>query len=156
MTRDRTWSLPALIIHVAVLLILLSLLLQSASADEVLTSDGSRIVGEVVRHDTAVLKIKWKDILEVSLTEPGTVLLRDGQTLEIGALSHEGDQFILYPVSSDDPLVVAASEVRTFEAEAWELGEGRKRTGRINIAIEDEKGNTEKREFDLDGELHSR
>ncbi len=166
MTRDRTWNLPALTIHLAVSLILTSLSIQPAIADEVLVSDGSRIVGEVVRHDTSVLKIKtsfagtleikWKDIVEVNLTESGTVLLRDGQTLEIKALSHQEDQFILYPVSSDAPLVVAASEVKAFEAEAWELGEGRKRTGRINIAVEDEKGNTEKREIDLDGEFHSR
>jgi hypothetical protein len=166
MYRHRNWIFPALIIHFTVSLILASLFIQTAGADEVLISDGSRIGGEVLRHDTSVLKIetsfagtleiKWKDIVEVNLTEPGTVLLRDGQTLEIEAFSHEGDQFILYPASSDAPLVVAASEVKTFEAEAWELGEGRKRTGRINLAIEDEKGNTEKREFELDGELHSR
>jgi len=84
------------------------------------------------------------------------VLFRDGHTLEINALSHEGDQFVLYPVSSADPVFVEASQVKAFEAEAWELGQGRKRSGRINLAVENERGNSEKREYDLDLELHNR
>jgi hypothetical protein len=35
-------------------------------------------------------------------------------------------------------------------------GQGRKRSGRINLAVEDEQGNSEKREYDLDLELHNR
>jgi putative salt-induced outer membrane protein YdiY len=94
--------------------------------------------------------------VEVTLTEPGIVLLRDGQTLEIKAVSHEEDQFVLYPVSSVDPVFVEASQVKIFEAEAWDLGQGRKRSGRINLAVENEQGNTEKREIDLGLELHNR
>jgi hypothetical protein len=67
--------------HISSLLILLSLFLRTVSADEVLINDGSRIKGEVMRHDTTVLKlktsflgtveIKWAEIVEVTLTEPG-------------------------------------------------------------------------------------
>jgi putative salt-induced outer membrane protein YdiY len=152
--------------HISFLLFLLSLFLQPVSADEVLINDGSRIKGEVMRHDTAVLKlktsflgtveIKWEEIVEVNLTDPGIVLLRDGQTVEVKALSHEGDHFVLYPVSSADPVSVEASQVKSFEAEAWELGQGRKRSGRINLAVENEQGNSESREYDLDLELHNR
>jgi len=162
--KIRVRSGPA--IRISFLLILLSLCHQPVAADEVLISDGSRVMGDVLRHDTAVLRIKtsfagtleikWSEIVEVTLTEPGTVLLRNGQTLEVKALSHEGDRFVLYPAASADPVFVEASQVKAFEAEAWELGQGRKRSGRINLAVEDEKGNTEKREYDLDLELHNR
>ena len=74
--------------HISFLLFLLSLFLQPVSADEVLINDGSRIMGEVMRHDTTVLKLKtsflgtveieWAEIVEVTLTEPGIVLLRVG------------------------------------------------------------------------------
>jgi putative salt-induced outer membrane protein YdiY len=152
--------------RISFFIILLSLFLEPVSADEVLINDGSRIMGEVMRHDTTVLKlktsflgtveIKWEEIVEVTLTEPGIVLLRDGQTVEVKALSHEGDLFVLYPVSSADPVTVEASQVKSFEAEAWELGQGRKRSGRINLAVENEQGNSESHELDLDLELHNR
>ena len=45
-------------IQFALLLILLSLMQPLASADEVLTNDGSRLIGELVRHDTEVLSSK--------------------------------------------------------------------------------------------------
>ena len=90
------------------------------------------------------------------LSEPGTVLLADDQTLEIKAMSREGDQLILYPVTSEAPVYVEASQVKAFEPEPWELGQGHKRTGRVNLAIEDERCNSESREYDLDFEFHNR
>ncbi len=70
---------PGPAIAISFLLILLSLFLQPVSADEVLINDGSRIMGEVMRHDTAVLKIKtsfagtleidWSEVVEVKLTD---------------------------------------------------------------------------------------
>jgi len=153
-------------IQLAILLILLTFLQPLASADEVLISDGSRLIGELVRHDTEVLKLKtsfagtieidWAEVKEVILSEPGTVLLADDRTLEIKALSREGDQFVLYPVTSEAPVYVEGSQVKAFEPESWELGQGHKRTGRVNLAIEDEQGNSESREYDLDFESHNR
>lgn len=59
-------------------------------------------------------------------------------------------------MTSEKPVHVRISDVKAFELELWELGEGHKRTGRVNLAIEDERGNSEKREYDLDFELHNR
>ena len=95
--------------RISLLLFLLSLFLQTVSADEVLINDGSRIMGEVMRHDTTVLKLKtsflgtveieWAEIVEVTLSEPGIVLLRDGQTLEINVPAHTKEtSSLLYPV----------------------------------------------------------
>jgi len=166
MTTCRFQVHPDPAIHLPLLFALLSFFLPLASADEVLTSDGSRIIGEIVRHGTEVLKLEtsfagtleidWADVEEVILTEPGTVMLADDQTLEIEALSREGGQFVLYPTSSVTPVYVEASQVKAFEPEPWELGQGSKRTGRINLAIEDERGNSEKRDYDLDLEFHNR
>ena len=150
----------------ALLLISLSFFQPLASADEVLISDGSRLVGDVVSHDAEVLKLKtsfagtleidWAEVKEVILTEPGTVLLTDDQTLEIRSMSREGDQFILHLTSSADPVSIEASRVKAIEPEPWELGQGHKRTARINLAVEDERGNSEQREYDLDLEFHNR
>ena len=108
MTIRRLRVRSDMAIQLALLLILLSLLQPLASADEVLINDGSRLIGEVVRHDTGVLKLKtsfagtleidWAEVKEVIFSVPGTVLLADDQVLEIRSLSSEGDQFILYTV----------------------------------------------------------
>ena len=134
MTTRRFQVRSDMMVQFALLLVLLLFLQPLASADEVLISDGSRLIGEVVRHDTEVLKLKttfagtleidWAEVREVILTEPGTVLLADEQTLEIKALSREGDQFILYTTSSADPIYIEASRVKAFEPESWELGQG--------------------------------
>ena len=68
------------VIQFALLLTLLSFLQPLASADEVLISDGSRLIGEVLRHDTEVLKLKtsfagtieidWAEVKEVILPPP--------------------------------------------------------------------------------------
>ena len=110
MTIRRFQIRSDMAIQFAFLLILLSFLQPLAIADEVLISDGSRLIGKVVRHDTEVLKLKtsfagtleidWAEVKEVILSEPGTVLLADDQTLEIKALSREGNQFILHLTSS--------------------------------------------------------
>ena len=166
MTTRRLQIRSDMTVQFALLLVLLSFLQPLANADEVLISDGSRLIGEVVRHDTEILKLKtsfagtleidWAEVKEVIFSEPGTVLLADEQVLEIKSLSREGDQFVLYPVTSEAPVHVKGSQVIAIELEPWELGQGHKRTGRVNLAIEDERGNSEKREYDLDFELHNR
>ena len=85
MTIRKTRVRSDMAIQFALLVILQSFLLPLASADEVLISDGSRLIGELVRHDTEVLKLKtsfagtieidWAEVKEVILSEPGTILL---------------------------------------------------------------------------------
>ena len=118
-------------IKFALFFILLSLMQPLASADEVLISDGSRLIGELVRHDTEVLKLKtsfagtleidWAEVKEVIFSVPGTVLLADDQVLEIRSLSREGDQFILYPVTSEVPVYIEGSQVKAFHLRTFDV-----------------------------------
>ena len=102
-------------------------LVSTVEADEVLISDGSRLYGEVMRHDTKSLRLKtsfagtleidWAEVREVIFSEPGTVLLTDDRVLEIMSLSRDGDQYALYTVTSKKPVHVQVSDVKAFELE---------------------------------------
>ena len=102
-------------------------LVSTVEADEVLISDGSRLYGDVMRHDTKTLRLKtsfagtleidWAEVREVIFSEPGTVLLTDDRVLEIMSLSRDGDQYALYTVTSKKPVHVQVSDVKAFELE---------------------------------------
>ena len=140
--------------------------LHPARADEVLVANGDRLSGDVVRQEKAQLQLEttyagtveiaWKDVREVRFEQPNQVLLDDDTVLTVEAVSREGDQLTLRAEDPAASVTVDASRVKVIEPEAWELGQGRKLTGRVNVALENEKGNSEKSEFDLDFTVNRR
>lgn len=87
--------------YLSIILTSLMCLVTTLEADEVLISDGSRLYGDVIRHDTETLRLKtsfadtleidWAEVREVIFSEPSTVLLSDDRVLEIMSLSRDGD-----------------------------------------------------------------
>ena len=135
----------------------------TAIADEIEITNGDRLSGEIVRHEVdsvrlktsyaGTLEISWSDIVNITLNEPSIVLLKNGFTMEVEAFNRVEDEFVLQPVGASTPITISASSVYVIEPEAWELGQGHDFTGRVNVAIEDQSGNSEKNEFKLDFDL---
>jgi len=131
-----------------------------AAADEVRITNGNVLTGEVVRHTSDTLKlkttfagtieIKWSEVEAVILDEPVTVLFQDDSTLEVQSVAVEDEQFVFQQHPDAEPLTVARSRVQVIEPDDWELGQGHKFTGRVNLAWEREAGNSESTELDLD------
>jgi putative salt-induced outer membrane protein YdiY len=131
-----------------------------AGADEVRVTDGSLLQGEVVRHTTETLRlettfagtleIKWSDVETVILDEPVTVLFEDDSTLEVRMVAVEDERFVYQVNLNTEPVSVEKSRIKVIAPDAWELGQGHQFKGRVNLAWESEKGNSEKTEFDLD------
>ena len=140
--------------------------LHTVGADEVLISNGDRLSGEVLRQEkdqlrletsyAGTVEIAWKDVREVQFDQPTQVLLDDETTLSVRAVSREGDQLTLRQEPPGATVTVGVSRLKVIEPEAWELGRGRKLTGRVNVAFEDEEGNSESTEFDLDFTVNRR
>ena len=138
----------------------------AAIADEVVIVNGDRITGQVVRQDAGALRLKtayagtleieWEQVQQLILDEPVTVILNDDRVLDIDQFFREGDQYVLHPVSQAPEIKVDYAQVKVIEPDPWELGQGHNFTGRVNIAIENEKGNSEKNEFDLDFSMNNR
>ena len=126
----------------------------AAIADEVVIVNGSRITGEVVRQEAGALKLKttfagtleieWDQVQQLILDEPVIVILNDDRVLEIDQFFREGDQYVLHPVSQASEVTIDAGQLKVIEPDPWELGQGHKFTGRVNISVDNEKGNSEK------------
>ena len=149
-----------------IFLFLVSACVSMAGADEILITNGDRLSGEIVRHDVdsvrfktsyaGTLDIKWSDIEEITLDEPVTVLMKDRTFMQVESFTRVEDGLVLRPVGSATPVTVPVAIVEVIEPEAWELGQGHKFTGRVNISIDNESGNSESNEFDLDFDMNNR
>ena len=149
-----------------IFLVLVSACVSLAGADEILITNGDRLSGDIVRHDVdsvrfktsyaGTLDIKWSDIEEITLDEPVTVLMKDRTSMQVESFTRVEDGLVLRPVGSATPVTVPVAIVKVIEPEAWELGQGHKFTGRVNISIDNESGNSESNEFDLDFDMNNR
>ena len=154
------------VLHLVMVCLLMLILSGPTLSDEVLITNGDRLTGDIVRQDNETLRlktsyvgtleIKWADIVEVVLDGPTTVLLDDGKTVQVESFKRVEDEFVLLPEGSAKTITVPASNVKVIEPEPWELGQGHKFTGRINISIDNERGNSESNEFDLDFNLSNK
>jgi putative salt-induced outer membrane protein YdiY len=79
-----------------------------------------------------------------------TVLFDDDSTLEVWQVGVDDGQFVYREEQYAEPVRVEMSRVAVIAPDAWELGQGHQFTGRVNLAWENETGNSERTEFDLD------
>jgi putative salt-induced outer membrane protein YdiY len=135
-----------------------------APADEVLMRDGSRLLGEVVKRDdngilhfktayAGTLKIKWTEVAEVKTDKPMEFLLSDDSTVKITRITNTTDDMIVEGESGEPPQTLGQDVVAIINPEPWRKGEGYKLSGRVNLAFERQRGNTDSDELDIDGDL---
>lgn len=134
-------------------------------ADELITKDGSKLVGEVIKREDStlefktsyagVIKVKWSEVVELHAEKPMQLMLRDERIVETRHIRNKEASLFLDPDMEPDVSVpsLAQSEVEFINPEPWRTGEGYKFTGRINFAFERERGNTDEDELDMDGDL---
>jgi hypothetical protein len=156
---------PLPVAKVVVLAIVL-LMLQTVVADEVIMRNGDRLTGEVLRQDAQVLKLKtayagtltidWTEVREIKLDEPRKVLMDNETVVRVSTFSRDANRLILRESPGSEPLTVDVSRVMVIEPEPWELDEGYKLGGQVNVALKSERGNTHKNEIDFDYQLDYR
>lgn len=137
-----------------------------AQADEVWIVNGDRLTGEVVRTDANALRLKtdyvgtlevpWEQVERVKLDEPGTVRLLNGDLLQFYSISRDGEQLVMQQGKDTPGEVLDLASIDAIEPEPWELGDGYKLSGRVNLALENESGNSEQDELDLEYQFNSR
>jgi putative salt-induced outer membrane protein YdiY len=138
---------------------------QQAWADELLMKDGSRLIGEVVKRENGtlefktsyagVIKVKWDEVVELHADKPMQLMLDDESTRTARHIKSSEEGLILYddiePDLSEPSL--AQEELAYINPAPWRTGEGYKLDGQINFALSRERGNTDKDEIDVDGDL---
>jgi len=138
---------------------------QQAWADELLMKDGSRLIGEVVKREhgtlefktsyAGVIKVNWNEVAELHADEPMKLMLDDESIRTTQHIKSSEDGLILdddiEPDLSEPSL--AQDELAYINPAPWRTGDGYKLEGHINFALEKERGNTDKDEIDVDGDL---
>jgi len=137
-----------------------------AVSDEIIMHNGDRLTGKVVRLENGeltletayagTLSIDWSLVRECRLDEPAPLLLDDDELIQVARISRDGDRLQLRDPAVDESLTIAPDRVEVVNPEPWELGQGHRLNGTINVALQDETGNSDSTELDLDLTLHYR
>ena len=132
-----------------------------AMADELIMKDGSRLLGKVLKEDGGVvdfetsyagtIKVKWSEISELIADEPITVLLKNKETREASNAKNTEAGVVLADDSGTTE-TIPSTEIAYVNPEPWRVGKGMKWSGRINIDLNYERGNSDKDEYHGDWE----
>ncbi len=141
-------------------------LLNPAAADEVIMRNGDRLSGDVVRQHDGQLRLQteyagevsidWEQVREVRLDEPTPMLLDNDEVIAVAGLTRDPDQLQVSQPGANEPMSLPPERVQIIEPESWEMGDGYRLNGIVNLGIQDESGNSESTELDLDFELSYR
>jgi len=137
-----------------------------ATSDEVIMQNGDRLSGDVVRQDNGQLQLEteyagtisidWEQVHAVNLDEPVPVLLDDEAVIDVARVIRDQDQLQLITPPPSEPMSLPPERVEIVEPEPWEIGDGYRLNGQINLGLQDETGNSESNEIDLDFNLNYR
>ena len=133
----------------------------SVMSDELIMKDGSRLMGKVVKEDdgvvdfetsyAGVIKVKWSEINEVIVDESITILLKNKETREATNVKNT-DAGIVLADDSGVTETLSPDEIDYVNPEPWRVGKGMKWSGKINVDLDYERGNSDKDEYHGDWE----
>ncbi len=137
-----------------------------SSADELLMKDGSRLLGKVLNQMDGTLefetsyagtiKVKWDQVSELQADEPVQVLLSNEELREVTSITNTEDATIVTAVTEGASESLEPDAIAFINPESWRYGEGYNFTGRLNVSLVYQRGNTVSNENDLDGNLGMR
>ena len=149
-----------------VLPVMLSLTGTPVSADELLMKDGSRLQGKVVKKEDGILefrtsfagviKVQWAEVSELHADEPVTVMLENDETVSAATIRNTEQETLLESEAGEPGTSINPDELAFINPAPWRLGEGTRWTGRVNLDLKTQRGNTDKDELDVDVEMAMR
>jgi len=136
-------------------------LIHPANADEVITKNGSRLIGTVVSMESNKLvfetsfagkiTIDWEQVARLTTENPVEVSLVGKQVLKGKVIKSDNGSLVLQPEEGQATAPISMAEVKTLKPpkppESWEFD------GRISLSASSEEGNTEKDKFKIDGDM---
>lgn len=132
-------------------------------ADEVVMVNGDRLTGTVLRMDGGVLQfetayagvvsIDWEKVRELSTDTPMRLRLENGELLNSQQLTREQQHFLLEAEGENEARGVSVADINPS---AWETGEGYRLSGRVDLSVKANRGNTDQDEIDISTDLEWR
>ena len=146
--------------------VLLTSVANPALADELLMKDGSRLLGKVVKQEdgtlefetafAGVIKVQWAEVSELHADEPVTVMLGSEETVSATNIKNTEQETLLETDTDEPDSSIEPGDLAFINPEPWRLGEGIRWTGRVNLDLKSQRGNTDKDEFEADAQTELR
>ena len=134
------------------------LVAKSSNADEIQMSNGSRLIGELIRIEAdkvifstpfaGTITISQDNVERITTKDPVTLMMTNGTVYRERQIIATEQAMLM---KSDDmaSVVFDASDIEMVNPEPWELGEGYQWSGRFSVAAEAKRGNSDSDEWDL-------
>ena len=147
----------------ALLMLLIYFVTYSAYADVLIMRNGDQITGKVIKQEKHILefktpyagtlKIQWDEVSELKTDKPIKLMLENREIISSQSIKNSSDSTVIEPYPPAEPITVKRTAVTYINPEAWQSGDGYKISGRINLAIEYDRGNNDTDEIDIDAEV---
>lgn len=142
-------------------LILVSLIVSQAPADEVIIKNGDHLHGEVISmvqgklifntEYAGKIIIDWEKVAHISTKETLEICLQNEKILKGKAVSTDAGFLVLHPESAPATLPITMAQIKTLgrpkPPEIWKLD------FMLNVGASKETGNTETEKYNLDGQI---
>jgi len=135
----------------------------SLAADELLMKDGSRLIGKIGNQTDGTLefettyagtiKVKFDQISELHADEPVKLMFKNDELQEATSITRTESAILVTTETGDTPESLDRDSIAYINPESWRYGEGHKFTGRLNLALKFQRGNTVSDEIDFDTQL---
>ncbi|MCB0332696.1 MAG: DUF481 domain-containing protein [Bdellovibrionales bacterium] len=130
------------------LVVVLLLSISHVYADTLLMKNGDRLTGKVLKKDGKHLsfqteygtfQVAWTKVESISADDPMIILHADGTTEDLRTVHS-----------------IEEKDIEWINPAPWRLGEGYQFSGNANFALQLDRGNTDKDEFEVDGKVTAR
>jgi hypothetical protein len=131
----------------------------TAAADELTMKNGSVLIGKLINAEeghvvfetpfSGEIKIKGENIERIRTDSPVTLMLADGSIYK-NKFVDATDEGTVARADGEPPIRFEPEEIKYVNPDPWKLGEGYKWFGDANIAVKQERGNTDTGEIDSD------
>jgi hypothetical protein len=148
----------------ALILLLLTSIAGIVSADTLVMMDGSRLNGEVIHQEggalefstpyAGVIQVQWSQVSEVIADKPMELFLDNKELITSQRIIRSTSGMTVETASGTRQITDA--DLVYINPEKWRRGEGYKLSGRVNLGVEYQQGNTDREELGLDGEVKIR
>ncbi len=150
-------------LQTTVLFLTAMLSVDAVYADVLIMKNGDQITGQVLKQAQQVLefktpyagtiKVNWDEVSQLQTVKPVRIMLDDKQIVSTRAIRNEADSTIIETETGTTPVIVKRKTLAYINPESWRIDGGYKTSGKVNVALDFERGNTDTDEIDLDAEL---
>ena len=146
------------------LFLIFVLYVNTVIADELILNNGDRITGTFIKRDgdkfefktnyAGIIRVDSDQIIEIRVDESVQLLLTNENLVNVNKIRKSGEEVIVTLVPENEEYTLKEEEVVHVAPEPWQLGNGFDMSGRVDLSLKLDRGNTDKDQVDIDVEIN--